>query len=86
MKVRFFIYDKETGRLNLILSEMPENDFIEECKIVFNNKVYMEGIKWDNIDWEYLEEAIELSDVPERYLYNEKNKEIIEDKNWEWIL
>jgi len=80
MKVKFFGFEKDTGRINIMLPELPENDFINEKKIVYEVKIVMNGIKWEAMDWEYTEEGIEIDNIPFKYKY--VDNEIIENPDY----
>lgn len=83
MEVKFFVYSKQDGRIFLALPSLPENDFQKEDRVIFNKMVVARGINWDNSDWEYTENAINMNSDVSRYIYNPDTHEITEDLNWE---
>jgi len=80
MTVKFFLYEKNNGIIFCQLPKMPDNnDFEITGDIIFNNNYICRGVHWENVDWEYSNDGIELEEIIFKYKYNLESKEIVEN-------
>ena len=79
MLVKFFLYEKQSGEIFLMLPDVPTNaDYLDTGEIWHGGSKRASGIKWNNVGvWEN-DEGVEL-DETHLYTYDADSNEITDN-------
>jgi len=83
MLVKFICYEKESGRVFLMLPELPDNsDYLTTNKIVYDGVVRARGIHWENVAYKTFDNPREVHSREFETIYDEENDTFSVDPNW----
>ena len=81
MEIKFIIYEKKDNVIIFASDEIPPNGYIYKT-LIESNKDKTDGIKWSKLEYETFNQGIDIDFEPFKYIYNDKNKEIILNPNF----
>ena len=63
---------------------LPQNlDFESTKKIYYDNVMKVGGVNWDNVEWDYYGEGVELPEYEDgKYIFNSSDGTFVENPNY----